>query len=67
VLRLLAFVLPLGGDSFAVADRAARLLSSHGLALGARIAERWRELAEKGAGIVLILLGIYLATEQAIS
>lgn len=38
-----------------------------GLALGARIAERWRELAEKGAGIVLILLGIYLATEQLLA
>ena len=32
-----------------------------GLAIGARVAERWRDLAEKGAGIVLILLGIYLA------
>jgi manganese efflux pump family protein len=93
VLRLLAFVLPLGLDSFAVAAAigAAQATSQEagqmagrwlrlrvslvfvlfeggmpliGLALGARIAERWRELAEKGAGIVLILLGIYLATEQ---
>jgi manganese efflux pump family protein len=40
------------------------LAAQLGLALGARIAERWRERAEKGAGIVLILLGIYLATEQ---
>ncbi len=40
------------------------LAAQLGLALGARIAERWRELAEKGAGIVLIVLGIYLATEQ---
>jgi manganese efflux pump family protein len=40
------------------------LAAQLGLALGARIAERWRELAEKGAGVVLILLGIYLATEQ---
>lgn len=32
-----------------------------GLALGAKIAERWRDLAEKAAGLVLILLGVYLA------
>ena len=43
------------------------LAAQLGLALGARIAERWRELAEKGAGIVLILLGIYLATEQLLT
>ena len=43
------------------------LAAQLGLALGARIAERWRELAEKGAGLVLILLGIYLATEQLLS
>lgn len=35
-----------------------------GLALGAKIAERWRERAEKLAGIALILLGIYLVAEQ---
>jgi putative Mn2+ efflux pump MntP len=35
-----------------------------GLALGARIGERWRERAERAAGIVLILLGAYLITER---
>lgn len=35
-----------------------------GLALGAKIAERWRERAERLAGIALILLGIYLIAEQ---
>lgn len=43
------------------------LAAQLGLALGARIAERWRELAEKGAGIVLILLGLYLVTEQLVN
>ena len=35
-----------------------------GLAIGARIAERWRERAERLAGVALILLGIYLIAEQ---
>jgi hypothetical protein len=35
-----------------------------GRALGARIAERWRERAEQAAGIALLLLGAYLITEQ---
>jgi manganese efflux pump family protein len=35
-----------------------------GLATGAKIAERWRERAERLAGIALILLGVYLITEQ---
>jgi putative Mn2+ efflux pump MntP len=35
-----------------------------GLALGAKIAERWRERAERLAGIALILLGMYLIAEQ---
>jgi putative Mn2+ efflux pump MntP len=35
-----------------------------GLALGAKIAERWRERAEKLAGIALIVLGLYLVAEQ---
>lgn len=35
-----------------------------GLALGARIAGRWRERAERIAGIALILLGAYLIAEQ---
>jgi manganese efflux pump family protein len=37
-----------------------------GLALGTRIAERWRERAEQIAGIALILLGVYLVIEQAL-
>jgi manganese efflux pump family protein len=37
-----------------------------GLAIGARIGERWRERAEKVAGIALILLGGYLITEQLV-
>jgi putative Mn2+ efflux pump MntP len=35
-----------------------------GLAAGARLAERWREHAERLAGTALILLGVYLITEQ---
>jgi putative Mn2+ efflux pump MntP len=31
-----------------------------GLAIGAKIGERWRERAEQAAGIALILLGVYL-------
>ena len=37
-----------------------------GLAFGAKIAERWRERAERVAGIALILLGIYLIAQQLI-
>jgi manganese efflux pump family protein len=37
-----------------------------GLAIGARIGERWRERAEQVAGIALILLGAYLVAEQLI-
>ena len=40
------------------------LAAQLGLATGARIGERWRERAEQGAGIALILLGAYLITEQ---
>jgi len=35
-----------------------------GLAIGAKIAERWRERAERLAGIALILLGVYLIAGQ---
>jgi manganese efflux pump family protein len=35
-----------------------------GLAIGARIGERWRERAEQAAGIALILLGIYLIASE---
>jgi putative Mn2+ efflux pump MntP len=37
-----------------------------GLAIGARISERWREGAEKVAGAALVVLGIYLITERAL-
>jgi manganese efflux pump family protein len=37
-----------------------------GLAIGAKIAERWRERAEQVAGIALILLGAYLLAQQLI-
>jgi manganese efflux pump family protein len=37
-----------------------------GLAIGARIGERWRERAERVAGIALILLGAYLISRQLI-
>ena len=37
-----------------------------GLAIGARIGERWRERAEQVAGIALILLGAWLVTEQLV-
>ena len=37
-----------------------------GLAIGAKIAQRWRERAEQLAGIGLILLGIYLIVQQLI-
>ncbi|HEX6527563.1 MAG TPA: manganese efflux pump [Streptosporangiaceae bacterium] len=38
-----------------------------GLAVGARIGERWRERAERVAGIALILLGAYLIAHQLAS
>jgi manganese efflux pump family protein len=40
------------------------LAAQLGLATGARIAERWRERAERLAGIALILLGVYLTAER---
>lgn len=45
----------------------ALLASQLGLALGARISERFREGAERLAAIVLILLGAYLIAEHAFS
>ena len=42
------------------------LAAQLGLALGAKIGERWRERAEQVAGIALILLGAYLLTEQLV-
>lgn len=40
------------------------LAAQLGLAVGAKIGERWRERAEQAAGIALILLGAHLVTEQ---
>jgi len=40
------------------------LAAQLGLAIGAKIGERWRERAEQAAGIALILLGAYLLTDQ---
>ena len=42
------------------------LAAQLGLAIGARIGERWRERAERAAGIGLILLGAYLVADQLI-
>ena len=44
----------------------ALLAAQLGLAIGAKISERWRERAERVAGIALILLGAYLITEQVV-
>jgi putative Mn2+ efflux pump MntP len=43
------------------------LAAQLGLAIGAKIGERWRERAEQAAAIVLILLGAYLLTEQFVT
>lgn len=45
----------------------ALLAAQAGLAVGGRTGERWRERAEQVEGIVLILLGSYLITEQLVS
>jgi putative Mn2+ efflux pump MntP len=37
-----------------------------GLAIGAKLGERWRERAEQAAGTALILLGAYLITQQLV-
>ncbi len=42
------------------------LAAQLGLAVGAKIGERWRERAEQAAGITLVLLGVYLVTEQLV-
>jgi manganese efflux pump family protein len=54
--------LPVTAVIIAIAAQAF-LAAQLGLAIGARIAERWRERAERAAGIALILLGAYLITE----
>jgi manganese efflux pump family protein len=57
--------LPVTGIVVAIAAQAFAA-AQLGLALGARIGERWRERAERIAGIALILLGSYLIAEQLI-
>ncbi|MBO0840654.1 MAG: manganese efflux pump, partial [Sciscionella sp.] len=51
-LPLLAVITAIGGQAL--------LAAQFGLLLGARIAERFREWAERLAGIVLIALGLFL-------
>ena len=55
-LPVTVVIVAIAGQAFAAAQL--------GLALGARIGERWRERAERIAGIALVLLGAYLITEQ---
>ena len=51
--------IPIAGVVIAIAVQAFAA-AQIGLAVGARIGERWRERAEMTAGIALILLGVYL-------
>ncbi len=55
--------LPLTAVIVAIAVQAF-IAAQLGLAIGARIGERWRERAERLAGIALILLGAYLIARQ---
>ena len=56
---------PPAGDRVIVAIALQAFIAAQlGLALGAPIAERWRERAERLAGLALILLGSYLIVEQ---
>jgi manganese efflux pump family protein len=57
--------LPVGAVIAAIALQAF-VAAQLGLALGAKIAERWRERAERVAGIALILLGAYLIAQQLV-
>ena len=57
--------LPLAPVIIAIALQAF-LAAQLGLALGAKIGERWRERAERIAGIALMLLGVYLIAQQLI-
>jgi putative Mn2+ efflux pump MntP len=57
--------LPVGAVIAAIALQAF-VAAQLGLAIGAKIAERWRERAERAAGIALILLGAYLIAQQLI-
>ena len=58
--------LPVVGVIVAIALQAL-VAAQLGLAIGARIGERWRERAGRIAGIALILLGIYLVIAQAVA
>ncbi|MBO0841205.1 MAG: manganese efflux pump, partial [Sciscionella sp.] len=57
-LPLLAVIIAIGGQAL--------LAAQLGLQLGARIAERFREWAERLAGIVLIALGLFLLAERLV-
>ena len=57
--------LPVSAVIIAVAVQAF-VAAQLGLAIGAKIAERWRERAEQVAGMALILLGGYLIAQQLI-
>jgi putative Mn2+ efflux pump MntP len=58
-LPLIPVILAIGVQAFAAAQL--------GLHLGDRIAERYREAAERLAGIVLIALGVFLATQRLLA
>jgi manganese efflux pump family protein len=58
--------LPVGAVIVAIALQAFAA-AQLGLAIGAKIAERWRARAERVAGIALILLGAYLVAQQLIA
>jgi len=58
-LPLIPVILAIGVQAFAAAQL--------GLHLGNRIAERYREAAERLAGIVLIALGVFLATQRLLA
>jgi manganese efflux pump family protein len=55
--------LPVSAVIVAIAVQAF-LAAQLGLAIGAKIGERWRERAEQAAGIALIALGAYLIAAQ---
>lgn len=57
--------LPVAAVILAIAIQAL-IASQLGLALGGRIGERWREAAERLAGLALSALGIYLTIDKAL-
>jgi hypothetical protein len=63
MIRLLAFVLPLGLDSFAVAAA----LGAARPAGAALVGGRFRERAEQVAAVALIVLGGYLIAQRALA